>query len=160
MRATLGFEIAVRVWTFDRKGRAPETGLVAGRGFEELRLEAATLGPAQIHSHEHLGPIGGVSAADPGGDREDGAPLVVRPRELCLEARARDFLGELRSVVGDVGFHLWISVGHRRELAQIFGARAEVLPPRQTIALTSESLQDLLCALPVLPEVRLDGLGL
>jgi len=62
--------------------------------------------------------------------------------------------------VSDVGFHLWISVGHRRELAQIFGARAKLLPPRQTIALASEPLQDLLRALPVLPKVRLGGLGL
>jgi hypothetical protein len=60
----------------------------------------------------------------------------------------------------DVGFHLRITVGHRRELAQVFRARAKALPPFQTIALIAEALQDLLSALPVLPEVRLRGFGL
>jgi hypothetical protein len=39
-------------------------------------------------------------------------------------------------------------------------ARAKTLPPFQAIALASETLQDLLRALPVLPEVRLGGFGL
>jgi hypothetical protein len=60
----------------------------------------------------------------------------------------------------DVGFHFRIAVGHRRELAQVFRARAKALPPFQTISLIAETLQDLLRALPVLPEVRLCGFGL
>jgi hypothetical protein len=62
--------------------------------------------------------------------------------------------------VGDIGFHLGVAVGDRRELAQIFRARAKALPSFQTITLIAEALEDLLCALPVLPEVRLRGLGL
>jgi len=62
--------------------------------------------------------------------------------------------------VGDVGFHFWIAVGHRRELAQVFRARAKTLPSRQTIALAAKAFQDFLRALPVLPEVRLGRLGL
>jgi len=61
--------------------------------------------------------------------------------------------------VGDVRFHLRIAVGHRRELVQVFRARAKPLPSFQTIALVSEALQDLLRTLPVLPEVRFRGLG-
>jgi len=62
--------------------------------------------------------------------------------------------------VGDVGFHLRISVRHRRELAEIFCARTKTLPSLHTIALPAEALQDLLRALPVLPEVRLGGFRL
>jgi hypothetical protein len=62
--------------------------------------------------------------------------------------------------VRDVGFHPGIAVGHRREFAQILGARAKALPPLETIARTSKALEDRLRALPVLPEVRLGGLGL
>jgi hypothetical protein len=60
----------------------------------------------------------------------------------------------------DVGFHLGIAVGHRRELGQVLRARAKTFPPFQTIALAAQALQDLLRALPVLPEVRLGGFGL
>jgi hypothetical protein len=62
--------------------------------------------------------------------------------------------------VGDVGFHLWIAVGHRCELAQILRTRAKMLPTLQAITLAAEALQELLRALPVLPQVRLRGLGL
>jgi hypothetical protein len=61
--------------------------------------------------------------------------------------------------VSDVCFHLRIAVGHRGELAQILGARAKALPSFQAIALGAEALQDLLRPLPVLPEIRLGGLG-
>jgi len=62
--------------------------------------------------------------------------------------------------VGDVRFHLGIAISHGCELAQVFRARAETLPPLNAIALAAEALQDLLGALPILPEVRLRGLGL
>jgi hypothetical protein len=62
--------------------------------------------------------------------------------------------------VGDVGFHLGIAIGDRRELAQILRARTKTLPPFETIALSAEALQDRLRTLPVLPEIRLGGLGL
>jgi hypothetical protein len=55
----------------------------------------------------------------------------------------------------DVGLHLRVAVDHRRKLAQVFGSRAEALPSFQPIALIAEALQDLLRALPILPEVRL-----
>src|SRR5439155_7632695 len=160
MRAALGLEIAVCVWTFDGKGRASKTGLIARGGFQELRLEAPSLRPAQVHPDEHLGPIGRVGASDPRRYREDGAALVVGPRELRLEAGTGCFRGELDGVAGDVGFHLRIAVGHRSELAQIFRARAKTLPPLDTIALSAEAPQDPLRPLPVLPEVRLGGFGL
>ena len=43
---------------------------------------------------------------------------------------------------------------------EILRARAKALPPFQAIALVAEALQDLLSALPVLPEVRLRGFDL
>jgi hypothetical protein len=62
--------------------------------------------------------------------------------------------------VRDVGFHLWIAIGHRRKLCEVFRTRPKALPSLQTVALVAEALQDLLRALPVLPEVRLRGFGL
>jgi hypothetical protein len=62
--------------------------------------------------------------------------------------------------MGDVRFHLRVAVGHRGELVQVFHPRAKTLPPFQTIALVAQTLENPLRALPVLPEVRLGGLGL
>jgi hypothetical protein len=62
--------------------------------------------------------------------------------------------------VRDVGFHLWVAIGHGSKLAQVFRPRAEALPPFEAIALAAQTLEDLLRALPVLPEVRLGGFGL
>jgi len=62
--------------------------------------------------------------------------------------------------VRDVRFHLGVAISYGCELAQVFRARAKTLPPLNAIALPAEALQDLLRALPVLPEVRLRGLGL
>jgi hypothetical protein len=72
----------------------------------------------------------------------------------------RDLFNERSGVVRDVGFHPGIAVGHRGELAQILRTRAKTLPPLETIARSSKSLEDRLRALPVLPEVRFGGLGL
>ena len=99
MRAALGLQVAIRVRTFDGEGRAAETRLVAGRGFEELRLESAPFRPPQVHTYEHLRPVRRVGPSDARGDREDGAPLVVRPGKLGLEARAGDLFRQLRGVV-------------------------------------------------------------
>src|SRR5712691_7194607 len=142
MCAALGLEVAVRVRTLDGEGRAAETGLVAGGRFEELRFEAAPLGPTQVHPHQHLGPIRRVGATHARRDRENGAAFVIWTGELSLEARMRDFFSEIRSVMRDVGFHLGIAVGHRRELAQVFGTRAKPLPPFQSITQVAKALQD------------------
>src|SRR2546428_1116932 len=128
MRPPLGLQVAACVRTLNSQGGAPETGLIAARRFDELRLEAAPLGPAQVHAHEPLSPIGGIRASDPRRDREDGAPFVIWPGELGLEARTRDFLRELGGFVGAVGFHLGIAIGHGRGLCQGFCARAITFP--------------------------------
>src|SRR5205814_10627505 len=99
--------------------------------------------------------IGCVGAAEPRGDREHRAALVVWPGELRLEAGACDLFNERFRVMRDVGFHPGVAVGHRCELAQFLGARAKTLPPLQTSACTSKALEDRLRALPVLAEVRL-----
>jgi hypothetical protein len=62
--------------------------------------------------------------------------------------------------MGDVGFHVGVTVRHRRELAQVFRTRTKPLPAFETIPKIAKALQDLLRPLAVLPEVRLGGLGL
>ena len=47
----------VGVVTRDGQGRGLDPRLVAGLPFDDLNLEVASLGPAQIRADEHLGPI-------------------------------------------------------------------------------------------------------
>jgi len=69
-------------------------------------------------------------------------------------------VGEGREFRGDLRIELWIGRCERGELGEILGARAKSLPAVDARAYVSEALQDLLRALPVLPEVRLGGFAL
>jgi len=65
---------------------------------------------------------------------------------------------------GDIGRHFRFELGilarQRRQLGQILRARAVALPLLEACADVPEALEDLLRALPVLPEVRLGSSGL
>ena len=77
-------------------------GLVAGLQVDHLALEAAALGPAQVHAQQHLGPVLRLGAAGAGMDRDDGVLAIVlaaehllglaggRPRRRARRARGRD----------------------------------------------------------------------
>ena len=96
--AALGGEQAVGVLAAGDEGRRLEAGLVAGRGLLHLDLEAAPLGPAQVHAQEHLGPVLRVGAAGPGAHRDhrvagvvaavEQARLLERPQPLLERAEA------------------------------------------------------------------------
>ena len=96
--ATLGLEIPVCVRALDGEGRAADARLFAGSRLDDLRLEAAPFGPAQIHPHEHLRPVGSIRSAHARGDRDDGIAFVVRAAELRLEACLVDLSRKLRRI--------------------------------------------------------------
>src|SRR5262249_19905690 len=60
--AALGGEEAAGVLPAGDEGRRLETGLLPRRGLLHLDLEAAALGPAQVHAQQHLGPVLRVGA--------------------------------------------------------------------------------------------------
>ena len=90
--AALGGEQAVGVLAVGDEGRRLDPRLLAGRRLLHLDLEAAALGPAQVHAQQHLGPVLRVGAAGAGADRDDGVAGVVlaaeQPRLLELASRA------------------------------------------------------------------------
>ena len=132
MNAALGGEQAVGVLTPGDEGRRLEAGLVAGGGLLHLDLEAAPLGPAQVHAQEHLGPVLRVGAAGPGADSDHGVACVVaaveqarlleRPQPLLQRAK----LGvELAGELGVVGRQL----GELLEVRQVRLEGAKRLQP-------------------------------
>ena len=69
-------------------------GLLARRRLLHLDVEAALLGPAQVHAQQHLGPVLGVGAARAAVHRDDRVAGVVAAAEQALllelgHARAR-----------------------------------------------------------------------
>ena len=94
MDAALGREQPVRVLALGDEGRRLDPRLLARRRLLHLDLEAATLGPAQVHAQQHLGPVLRVGAAGAGADRDDGVAGVVlaaeQPRLLELGEPALD----------------------------------------------------------------------
>ena len=79
--AALGGEEAVGVLAAGDEGRRLEPGLLPRRGLLHLDLEAAPLGPAQVHPQQDLGPVLGVGAAGAGVDGDDGVAGVVLAAE-------------------------------------------------------------------------------
>ena len=67
-------EVAVGVLAghLDRDGL--DARFLAGEQVDHLGLEARALTPAQVHPHEHLGPVLGLGAAGPGVDGHDARP--------------------------------------------------------------------------------------
>src|SRR5438270_8430157 len=83
--AALGLEHSVGVLTLDGERGGLEARLLARARLDELGLEAAVGGPAQVHAEQDLGPVLCVRAAGAGVDRDDrvaGVVLAVEERVL------------------------------------------------------------------------------
>ena len=152
MRAAFGPQVPVRVRALDGERRAADTRLVAGRRVDDLRAIPVTLGPAQVHAHEHLRPVRGVGATDASADREHRVALVVRAGELRLERGFVDLLGQRAEVALKVGVHRRI-VRQRRELGEIVDPPPEAVPSLDACAHQADALQDGLRALAIVPEI-------
>ena len=105
MHAGFREQHAVGVVAVDRERRALDPGLVAGLHVDHLALEAAPLGPAQIHAQEHLGPVLRLGPARAGMDGDDGVLTVVLAAEHLLRFTGLDFADQFvepaREVFGD-----------------------------------------------------------
>ena len=79
--AGLGRHQAVGVVAGDGDRGALDAGLVARLVVDDLALEAAALGPAQVHAQQHLRPVLRLGAAGARVDGDDGVLLVVLAAE-------------------------------------------------------------------------------
>ena len=75
--ALLGLDHAVRVVSLERERGRLDARLLARCRLDQPGLEAALLGPAQVHAQQHLGPVLGVGAAGAGRDLDEGGAAVV-----------------------------------------------------------------------------------
>ena len=111
MDAALGLEQAVGVLAARREGRRLQARLLPRARLDQLGLEAAALGPAEVHAQEDLRPVLRVGAAGARVDRDDRVAAVV----LAVEERILLEPGELgpqrRERRGDLVGHVAVHLG-------------------------------------------------
>jgi hypothetical protein len=159
MDAALGAQPSVGAPAVDLDRRRLQARLLALELVDDLARKAVSLGPAQVHAQQHLGPVVRFGAAAAGADRQERAALVVFAREeelgtLALVGR-RQLIGLAPDLVDRVGV-----IGVLAELEQledVVGALLEIAPEidlgAQAIGLT----KDALCGPLVVPEPRGEG---
>ena len=154
MDAALGGEQAVGVLALGDEARRLDAGLLALGRLGHLDVEAAALGPAQVHPQKHLGPVLRVGAASAGADRHHRVAVVVlaaeQPRLLELGEPRLD----RRQLRIELGRHLAVLGRHLGELLEIGGVGLEPAE-RLEAALDARVLRrGLRRALLVVPEAR------
>ena len=92
MHARFAAQQAVGKVAGDGEGRGLDPRLVAVLNLVDLGAEALPLGPAQIHAHQHLGPVLALRAARAGMHGDDGVQRIGLAREHRLRFQ---LLGEL-----------------------------------------------------------------
>ena len=120
------------------------------------------LGPADVHPHQHLGPVGGVHPTGSGTDVDQRFPLVVLTGEQGADLHRSDVLLKLLELgVGlDQGFGTACSIlfgGELVEHRQIVEPTAQLLDATQLALRVRQLTGDLLRARLVVPQVRVGG---
>jgi hypothetical protein len=156
----LGVQVAVGVLARHRERGAAQPGLVAGLDVEHFGLVAAPRRPAQVHPHQHLGPVTGVRATGARVDGYDGVRGVLLAAEHPPELRIGELGVGFRELLGDLAAGLGV-VGLDRQLEQDVGV---LEAPRDAIVRLDVALdaallaQDLLGLFAVFPQVGTRGL--
>jgi hypothetical protein len=118
-----------------------------------------TLGPAEIHPQEHLGPIGRLGAARSGADRQDRGSLIVLAGEQQRGALAPEVGLQRGGVALELGGEIGIR-GFGQQLdrsLEVLGTREEPLPCLDLGSKPVGLAKDLLGGPLVVPERGLEG---
>ena len=160
VRALLDRERAVGVRRVHRERRALDARLFGVGRVEHLDAVVVLLRPADVHPHQHLGPVGGVDAARARADGDDGLALVVLARQqrahlhgLDVLAQLRQFGVGLRERLGAAGALLLRR--HLVEHRQVVEPLPQLLDAAQFALRVGQLAGDLLGAGLVVPELRI-----
>ena len=148
-------QVAVRVRPFDRERRVLDPAALARLQVDELGLEAAALGPAQVHAQQHLRPVLRLGAARARMDRDDGVAGVVLAAEHLLHLHLGEKLLDLGSLALCLGVRVGFALGgHFEEHLAVAETAGEALPRVERGLQLGALLQELLRGLRVAPKVR------
>ncbi len=165
MRAHFHRESAIGVRRFHREGSALDARLFGIGGVVNLDGVLVPVRPANVHAHQHFGPVGGVHTARAGADIDQRLTLVVLAGEQGADlhglhiAVQRGPLGVGVGKRGRPGLALFF-LGQFVQDGQIVEALAQFLDPAQLALGMRQLAGDLLCVLLVVPQIGIGGLVL
>ena len=121
MNAVFGAQKAVGVGARDRERDVFDARVVTWLEVDDLGLEALVLTPAEIHAHQHLGPVLGVDAARARADVDDGVRAILRAAEHARELDLAHASLQAVELLGPVGDHRLVvfRLGHLEQLGLI-----------------------------------------
>ncbi len=128
VRAGLAFGKAVGARSAQLDRRVLDARFLPLGGIKDLGLQAAPLGPTDVHPGEHLREVLGVYPAFAGVDHEDGVRVVVRPTERGLQLQGVELRFEGGNLLGDLVGQRDIPVGQLGEGGQVVGLVLDSLP--------------------------------
>ena len=161
VRTLLDREGAVHVLAMDDESSGLNTGLFSVGRVVNLDLMPVLVGPAQVHAHEHLGPVSGIHATGTGADVDDRLALVVRPRKHRSDLEGFDVgtqlsafgIGHLDGVGVALLFREFV---HHGEIVEAPAQRVDLFLLRLRLR---QCTGDLLRVVGVVPQRRVGGLG-
>src|SRR4030081_1520334 len=116
------------------EGRALEPGLLTRRGVEDLGFKVLSLGPFEIHAHQHLDPVLRLDAALPYRDGDHGVVVGVWIRKEQVELAGSQLFGDRRALLSQLLFELGVAVGKLVQLDQVAGPLLEAVPGGDQLA--------------------------
>ena len=157
VHAGFGRQQAVGVLAGDRERHALEPGFVARLIVDHLALEAAALGPAQVHAQQHLGPVLRLGAAGARMDRDDGVLAIVLAAEHLLDLAGLHFLVERVERLRELGVDGFAGLGPLDEHGEIVALLSQRLDQIAILLEPAAALQHLLRFGLILPEIGRGG---
>jgi hypothetical protein len=153
MHSALTLQVTERVLAADGEGRTLDPGFLPLQALQKLRLEAALLGPAQIHPQQHLRPVLRLGSTGSRVDRHQGIVSILGAGELQFElelGQARSHLLEkIRNLLG------LLALGDQLQpYGHLFGVLVELIESLQVAFQTAALLQQGRTLGRIVPEVR------
>lgn len=158
VNSRLPFQISEAVRPGDFDGSAFDSPLILLK-IEDLGLEIHQFAVAQVHPHQHLGPVTRFIPPGPGVDRQERIVLVELAVQKGFELQFLICIGYR----GDVGINLFLLFGVVRlirieldKLGEVVDLFDQLLPGLIGVFQGIEPAERLFGSLPVIPECRLE----
>src|SRR5438445_253805 len=115
-------------WPSHYEGGALQARLLTARLVDDLGLETASLGPLEVHTHQHLDPVLRLHRTLADRDGDDGVVVGVGVGEEKVELVRAELVLDRRALLLDLRLELRIALGQLVQLPEVTGPPLEAVP--------------------------------